>query len=205
MKRRRFVKGLLALPAAPALAAQQQPTPPGNQATLPANAAPQAPAESSALETTISDRAAEMMPRFFTASQFSALRQLSGILMPSINGAPGALEAHAPEFLDFLIGQSPPERQQLYQAGLDALNAQAKKQFSKAFAEVDAAEAAVLLAPLREPWTPEPPADPLARFLLAAKQDVRTATINAPELSAAGSGRDARRPGGFNQYWLPID
>ena len=205
MKRRRFVKGLLALPAAPALVAQQQPASGGNQAAPPGNVSSQAAGESPAPETTISDFAAEMMPRFFTPTQFAALRQLSGILMPPINGAPGALEAHAPEFLDFLIGQSPPERQQLYQAGLDTLNSQAKKRFNKTFAEADASEAAVLLAPLREPWTPRPPADPLARFLHAAKQDVRTATMNSPEWSAAGLASGARRPGGFNQYWLPID
>jgi len=206
MKRRRFVKGLLALPAAPALVAQQQqPAPGGNQATLPGNASPQAAGESPALETALSDTAAQMMPRFFTTTQFAALRQLSGFLMPPINGAPGAVEAHAPEFLDFLIGQSLPERQQLYQTGLDALNAQAKKRFDKTFAEADASEAAALLAPLREPWTPEPPADALARFLHAAKQDIRTATMNSPEWSAAGLAGGGRRPGGFNQYWLPID
>jgi hypothetical protein len=206
MKRRRFVKGLLALPAAPALVAQQQqPAPGGNQAALPGTASPQTAGESPALETAISDAAAEMVPRFFTSTQFAALRQLSGILMPPINGAPGALEAHAPEFLDFLIGQSPPERQQLYQAGLDTLNAQAKKRFNKTFAEADAAETAALLASLREPWTPEPPAEPLARFLHAAKQDIRTATTNSPEWSAAGLASGGRRPGGFNQYWLPID
>ena len=41
--------------------------------------------------------------------------------------------------------------------------------------------------PLRAPWTYDAPADPLARFLAAAKQDVRTATVNSREYNAAGA------------------
>ena len=83
---------------------------------------------------------------------------------------PGALEAEAPEFLDFLIGQSPAERQQIYRTGLDILNAQAMKQFKKNFAEVDETQANTLLAPLRAAWTYNPPTEPLARFLREAKR-----------------------------------
>ena len=182
--------------------AAQQPAPAG---TAPGSAVQQPAEENPVLEITAPDFAAEMAPRFFTAPQFDALRRLSEILMPPSSGAPGALEAHAPEFLDFLVGQSPTERQQTYRAGLDALNAQAKKRFNKSFAELDAPQAEALLASLREPWTPDPPADPLARFLRVAKQDIRSSTMNSPEWNAAGQASGGRRPGGFNQYWLPID
>jgi hypothetical protein len=143
-----------------------------------------------------------MTPRFFNAQQFAALRKLSVVLLPAIGGMPGALEAGAPEFLDFLIGASPADRQQLYKAGLDALNAQARKLHNKAFADVDEAQAALLLAPLRQPWTYEPPADQLARFLREAKQDVRTATMNSCEYATSGS-TGGRRGGGIGQYWYP--
>jgi hypothetical protein len=205
MKRRHFVQAaLVAVPAAKALAAQQ-PAPRVDPTAAPAGTAPLASAETPTLEVAFSDAAAEMIPRFFTAQQFAALRQLGAILVPPSSGAPGALDAHAPEFLDFLIGQSLPERQQLYRAGLDALNAEAKKRFGKPFAELGPSEAAAILAPLREPWTPDPPADPLARFLRAAKADVRTATLNSPEWSAAGAASGGRRSGGFNLYWYPLD
>ena len=92
------------------------------------------------------------------------------------NGAPGALEAEAPEFLDFLLSQSAADRQQLYRNGLDGLNSQAKKRFSKLFADVDAGQADTLLAPLRDPWTYDAPSDPVAAMLRAAKDDVRRAT-----------------------------
>ena len=121
-----------------------------------------------------------------------------------MNGAPGALDAKAPEFLDFLLSQSPADRQQLYRIGLDGLNAQARKRFTKAFTDVDASQAAMLLAPLREPWTYDVPVDPVAAMLRVAKDDVRRATTNSREWNLASiAGRT--RAGGGGLYWLPID
>ena len=193
MKRRKFIQTMAAAPAlavpvaSSSAAAQAQPARP-------------APPEIPRLETSVSDVAAAYTPKFFTALQFSALRKLSSILMPALNNNPGALEAEAPEFLDFLIGQSPAERQQIYRAGLDILNANAMKQFKKNFADVDDTQANTLLAPLRIAWTYNPPTEPLARFLREAKVDVRTATMNSREWNTAGGRRT-----GVGQYWYPID
>jgi gluconate 2-dehydrogenase subunit 3-like protein len=208
MKRRRFLKAMVAAPTAPALFAQQLPAPsspaPVSGTPVPTTAAAPAVAELPKLESTVADAAAEVLPGFFNTQQFAALRKLSDILMPSLKGQPGALETGAPEFLDFLIGSSPADRQQVYRTGLDALNAQAKKRFERPFSELDTTQAEVLLAPLRQPWTYEPPADPLARFLRAAKQDVRTATVNSREGSST-SASSGRRGGGTGQYWYPIE
>jgi hypothetical protein len=197
MRRRRLLKAIAAAPAAPALLAQQ-PRASSAQATA------GDPAQTR-LESTVPDAAAVTVPGFFTPPQLAALRKLSELIMPPMNGNPGALEAGAPEFLDFLIGRSPAARQQIYRAGLDALNAQARKRFQKTFAETDAAQSAVLLAPLRDPWSPEPPSDPLARFLQEAKRDIRTATLNSREYSAAAQGGGGRRFGGGGLYWRPLD
>lgn len=181
---------------------------------MPANPAPgvplnptqpvQPPAVEPKLEVAIPDAASEPLPQFFTPQQFAALRKLSEILMPAVNGAPGALDAKAPEFLDFLIGHSPADRQHIYRAGLDLLDAHANQRFRKSFAELDASDADAVLSPLREPWTPDPPADPLARFLREAKQDVRTATVNSREYTAqAAAGR--RRFGGAGLYWHRLE
>ncbi len=199
MKRRRFIQTLavapaVAVPITPELLAQQ---PAGTPPPRPQEEAPK-------LELATPDLAAEMTPRFFNAQQFAALRKLCGILLPPLNGMPGALDVGAPEFLDFLISKSSTDRKQLYTEGLNALNAQATKRFGKAFAEVTEAHATELLAPLRQPWTYEPPADPFARFLREAKQDVRTATMNSREYATAGS-TGGRRGGGIGQYWYPID
>jgi len=193
MKRRRFIQALAATPAAPALLAQQP---------QPVQPAP-APAEAS-LRYTVPDAAAEPVLHFFTAQQFAALRKVSDVLMPAMNGAAGALEAKAPEFLDFLLSQAAGDRQQLYRAGLDGLNAQAKKRFNKTFADVDNVQVETLLAPLREPWTYDAPLDPIAAMLRAAKEDVRRATLNSREWNlAATAGRVRGGAGGL--YWLPID
>ncbi len=196
MKRRKFIQTIAAAPAV-AVPVSIEPLAQPNGAQRPQE-------ETTKLEMAVADAAAETMPRFFNAQQFAALKRLSGILMPPINDMPGALDVGAPEFLDFLIGASPAAGQQIYKAGLDALNAQAMKQFKKLFADVEDAQAESLLAPLRQPWTYNPPADPLARFLREAKQDVRTATMNSREyISAASTG--GRRGGGMGQYWYPID
>jgi len=196
MKRRKFIQTIAAAPAV-AVPVSTEPL------AKPAGA--QRPQEEATkLEMAVADAAAETTQRFFNAQQFAALKRLSGILMPPINDMPGALDAGAPEFLDFLVGASPAARQQIYKAGLDALNAQAMKQFKKPFAEIESAQAESLLAPLRQPWTYDAPTDPLARFLREAKQDVRTATMNSREyISAASTG--GRRGGGIGQYWYPID
>ena len=144
------------------------------------------------------------MLHFFTAQQFAALRKLSDMLIPPMNGAPGALEAKAPEFLDFFLSQSAADRQQLYRIGLDGLNAQARKRFTKPFADVEVSQAETLLAPLRDPWTYDAPADPVAAMLRAAKDDIRRATTNSREWNlAVAAGR--ARGGGGGLYWLPID
>lgn len=197
MKRRRFLQTLATAPVAAEVALAEQPAPSNAPAARPAQEAPK-------IEPSAADAAAEMVPRFFSAEQFATLRRLSDLIMPSINGAPGALEARAPEFLDFLISVSPADRQRVYRAGLDGLNAQARRQFGKPFAEIDAAQAATLLAPLRQRWTFDPPSDPVARFLREAKHDVRTATVNSREaIMAASSG--GRRAGGVGQYWYTIE
>lgn len=116
------------------------------------------------------------------------------------------MDCNVPEFLDFLIGVSPADRQQLYRNGLDALNQQAGKQFSKPFAEIDDAQAHVILQPLlvAVPWVYDPPEDPLKQFVFAVRQDVPMATRNSPEFAAAGAA-SGRRGGGAGPVWNPID
>lgn len=204
MRRRRFVQALAGAPAAGALLGQQPganqsapgvPLNPTQGVQPPGRAAEELPK----LEPSVPDAAADSVPRFFTAPQFGALRKLSDHLMPKTNASPGALAGGAPEFLDFLIGASSAERQQVYRAGLDGLNEQAKKKFAKSFGDLESAEVETMVAPLHQPWTYEEPADPVARFLRAAKLDVRTATINSREYGSR------QRFGGGGLYWYPLD
>jgi hypothetical protein len=127
-----------------------------------------------------------------------------------MRGNPGALECGAPEFLDFLIGASPADRQRLYRTGLDMLNARAKKQFNKSFAELDTAQADTVIRPLLAPvpWVYDAPRDPNVQFLAEAHRDIRTATQNSREWAEAGASSGRRGGGGFGgggSYLNPID
>src|SRR5689334_12657774 len=98
MKRRRFIQALAAAPAAPALLAQQAAQ----------QAGPPVESPETDIVFAIPDDASEPVLRFFNQRQFATLRRLSDVLMP------GASEAQTPEFMDFLIGDSPAERQQIW-------------------------------------------------------------------------------------------
>lgn len=143
--------------------------------------------ETPKVDASIPDLAGEPVVRFFTAKQFSALNKLADALMPALNGTPGALDARVPEFLDFLIGQSPADRQKLYRDGLD-----------KVAAGVD------FDAPLRRPWTWDAPKDAYANFLRTAKEDVLNATVNSYEWTTVVSKRN-RNAGGVGTYWSRIE
>jgi len=192
MKRRRFFQTLAAAPAAGMLAQQ-----------APQNAVMNG--DEPKIETTTPADAGEPVLGFFNNTQFAALRRLSGMLMPPRNGAPGAIECRVPEFLDFLMNASLPARQGIYRSGLDALNAESRKRHQKPFADIGDAQAADLLAPLKRPWTYHPPTDPLACFLVTAKADVQTATVNSREYAASGVAGGGRRTGGQGLYWNPLE
>jgi len=200
MKRRRFLKAIAATPAVPALVAQQT-APPGR------GGGGRGAQEVAHIELAEAAEFAEPVSKFFSAQEFAALKKLSGLLVPPVAGNIGALDCDAPEFLDFLISVSPPDRQALYRNGLVALNTQARRQFGKLFAELDAAQADKILQPLLTPvaWAYDPPKDPVKHFIYAAQQDIRTATRNSLEASTAGASSGRRGFSGAGLYWNPVD
>jgi hypothetical protein len=187
MRRRRFIANLAVAPAIPVVAQQAF-----GQQELPK------------LEFAVPDAGADPTPKFFSKPQFAALSKLGDLVLPAINGTPGALAARAPEFLDFLLGESPADRQKLYRDGLDALNAQSRRKFAKSFADLDTAQADQILAPLHQKWTYADPVDPLAAFLRAAKADILAATVNSREWVAVVSQRN-RGASGTGIYWKPVE
>jgi hypothetical protein len=207
MKRRRFIKALAAVPAVPALVAQQAAPPQPGRGARGGGGGRGGAQEVAQLPLAEADAIADPVARFFTAQQFAALRRLSGILVPPGAGNIGALECDAPEFIDFLISASPADRQQLYRNGLDALNVQARSQFGKPFADLDATEADAILKPLMATvaWAYDPPKDPLKHFVFQAYQDIRTATRNSLEASSAAASSGRRGFAGAGLYWNPVD
>jgi hypothetical protein len=212
MKRRNFVRGLLATPAAPAVllgqqTAQPQPHPKPN---TPARQSPREPHNVPQLATVAEDLSALPAPRYFNEVQFATLRKLGALLLPPLKGNPGAVDAQAPEFLDFLISVSPDDRQKLYLCGLDALDAQARDKFQKPFSQLEAQQADAILRPLltARPWPADLPSDPLQNFIAQVHEDLRTATMNSREWALASEKSGHLFTRGFRTsgyYWAPID
>ncbi|MEJ7607966.1 MAG: gluconate 2-dehydrogenase subunit 3 family protein [Bryobacteraceae bacterium] len=155
----------------------------------------QSPSENVQLPTIIPDAVAQPNVDFFTREQFRALERLCEILVPSTETRPGAKEASVATFLDFLISESPLERQSLYRTGLDRLNAQARRDHRKPFASLNESEVAPLLKPLTLAWEND------VSFLAVAKEDVLRATVNSQQFADASGGRAS----GTGYYWLPIE
>ncbi|HYM09097.1 MAG TPA: gluconate 2-dehydrogenase subunit 3 family protein, partial [Bryobacterales bacterium] len=150
------------------------------------------------LPASFDEQAAEPVSRFFTAEEMATLHCLADAIVPRTR-TPGALDAAAPEFLEFYISISIPERQALYRQGLERLNSAARERHGKSFAELDPAAIGKLLAPLSEPWTPAPPANPLGAFLRAAKADLLRATVNSRAFADAAPRRSPAQT-----YWYPV-
>lgn len=216
MKRRKFVQSLLAAPAAAPLVAGQvtagQTQRPTMQPNTPARQMPQQPQEIGQLAVTQPDLVAETGPHFFTADQFGALQKLAAVLVPPLKGKPGALNAHAPEFLDFLISVSPADRQSLYRNGLESLNRRAEQQFHTTFYALEAAQVDAIIRPLlvARYWPQDMPDDPEKNFMAQVHDDLRTATVNSREWAGEGpqpaaEGRPRRFRRGRGLYWRPID
>ena len=209
MKRRSLLRSITVLPVAAALpaslaqneltAAREKGLPAGPPLVPPGiNETPNTP-------VTPAGETADNLVRTFNRDQMATLTKLGEIIVPAWNGNPGASEAGAAEFLDFLVGCSPPSQVDLYKNGLDTLNGRSQKQFGKPFALISAHEADALLAPLREPWTyVDASGDRFKAFLLTVKGDLLRATVNSrPYIDAVSQRRRPRNASRF--YWYPID
>ncbi|MBS1854476.1 MAG: gluconate 2-dehydrogenase subunit 3 family protein [Acidobacteria bacterium] len=196
MKRRQAIQALIGVPAAAAIPLQVA-------VSAPAQAQSQAQ-EIPKLATVGTEAAGEAIPRYFPASERAALARLADAIVPGGAGRVGAREAGAVEFLDFLISQSPAERQERYRAGLARLQREAQTRYGAAFEALSASQADALLGPLRAAWTYAPPADEFARFLDEVKEDLITATMNSREYAAAQAAA-GRRGTGIGTYWYPVE
>ena len=186
MKRRQAIQALLGAPAIAAipLPAQTQEIP--------------------KLATSNAEAVGDAVARYFSAPQMAALRRLGDLVVPAASNHPGAREAKAAEFLDFLLSQSPADRQSLYRAGLDRLQGESQRRFGAPFEKITAQQADTVLAPMHAAWTYAAPADPFALFLREAKEDLLEATVNSREYAEAQAAA-GRRGTGIGTYWYPVE
>lgn len=218
MQRRDFVKAMVAASVTARMTFGQQAANPVAPSAPPAAppAAPTAPGpvpwmrglmEVKPLQISplVPDAVAQTNAHFFSDRQFATLRRLSEILQPPFKGYPGATDAGTPEFLDFLIGVSPSDRQQMYQSGLERLDAEAKQHFGVSFVQVNTAQADQLLRPWLRAWMNDhPPTEPYAHFINIVHSDIRTATVNSEAWSAAAIAAGKEEPE-VGLYWFPVD
>ena len=146
-------------------------------------------------QTVPDDEAALAALEFFSPAQMRTLIRLSKVLMPPLNGKPGAIEAGTPEFLDFLLSDSAPEKQKTYTSGLDWLEAEAKKNHKQSFSELNDEQIGALIKPWLRTWMNDhPPTEPHADFINLAHDEIREATFNS---KAWG--------GGTGMYWSQVE
>lgn len=206
MRRRQFVRALISFfVAGKTISAQQR----LNDPTLP----PPAPvpwtlglnSQTPIPVTELADEIAASKLSFFTLVQMRTLTRLSDVLLPPLNGKPGAVEAKTPMFLDFFIGSSPAERQNVYKGGLDWLEEMAQQKYKTSFAQLDETQAGELIKPWLRTWMNDhPPTETHADFLNIAHDDIRNATVNSkawdevPSVGAEPNTEEAI-------YWSPIE
>lgn len=206
MRRRDFVRTLLSfLVAGKGVRAQQR----LNDPTLP----PAAPvpwtlglnSQTPIPATELADKVATDNLCFFTPGQMLTLTRLSDLLLPPLNGKPGAVEAQTPMFLDFLIGSSTATVQKVYTDGLDWLEETAQAKHKVRFAQLDNAQADDIIRPWLRTWMNDhPPTEAHADFLGIAQADIRKATVNSEAWNDIPSvGAEPQTEEGI--YWLPIE
>ena len=204
MRRREFVRAMVSAAAAPKLllGQQQNPAPPP-PAPVPWTAGLTSATPVPTTET--AEAVAEGALRFFTPAQMATLTRLSDLLLPPIGSKPGAVGAGVPAFLDFLVGSSQDDRKQMYQGGLDWLDGESKKKYSKPFAQLDATQADGVLKPWLRTWMSDhPPLEKHADFVNVAHADIRAATVNSkPWSDAPAEGAQERTQVAL--YWYPIE
>lgn len=123
---------------------------------------------------------AEGKTKFFGAA-FADFQTLGDVLIPAYDGRPGAKQAKAAEFLDFLLSESPAALQKQYRDGLASFRATGEAGIGKAIGKDTA----------------------YGKFLTVAKVAFYRATLNSREYSEAMSSR-SRSATGLGNYWLPL-
>jgi len=206
MQRRDFVRALVSLFVAAKGAGAQQRL---NDPTLP----PPAPvpwtlglnAQTPIPVTALADEVAAGELRFFKPLQMRTLTRLCDVMLPPLNGKPGAVEAQTPMFLDFLIGSSPEQRQKVYAEGLDWLDETAQAKYKSGFAQLDDSKIAEVIQPWLRTWMSDhPPTEAHADFINIAQDDIRSATVNSKAWNDVPSvGAEPKTEEGI--YWLPIE
>lgn len=145
-------------------------------------------------EAVAADRAkGEYKPKAFTAHEYATLRRLAELIVPSDERSKGAIEAGAPEFIDFLCAANA-ELAAIYTGGIGWLDADMKRQHQVAFLDAtpERQTAMLDLIAYRETETAHPDLAPGIRFFAWARNMVvdayYTSKVGMDDLGYMGNG-----------------
>lgn len=83
-------------------------------------------------------------PQALNPHEYAALRRLADLIIPADAKSKGALDAGAPEFIDFLCSRNE-ELKAIYTGGLAWLDAEMKRRYSAVFVKAQSAQQTALL------------------------------------------------------------
>jgi hypothetical protein len=127
--------------------------------------------------------------RFFNRAQDALLDRLTEMIIPADDRSPGAHEAQISHFIDNMVGHSAKEIQEHWTAGLELVDAEARRRFEKAFLQCAPWQQEQILAAMAA-GEPEPKM-PLEHFFARLK----LMTVDGYYTSAIGIHRELQYKG----------
>ncbi len=99
-------------------------------------------------------------PEFFSSDQFELLDALAEIILPSDDHSPGARAAMVARYIDVVVADGPPQAQQRWQSGLNAVSNLTNDRLGSRFVDCDASQQDEIVAELaRNEGSPQSAAD----------------------------------------------
>lgn len=119
-------------------------------------------------------------PKALTAHEYATLRRLADLIIPADEHSPGALEAGAADFIDFLCAASD-EMRDIYTGGLAWLDDEMKRRYrGKDFLGAQPAEQAAMLDLIAWRGNASPELNPGIEFFSWARRMVADAYYTSP-------------------------
>ncbi|MDQ6705002.1 MAG: gluconate 2-dehydrogenase subunit 3 family protein [Acidobacteriota bacterium] len=121
----------------------------------------------------------EYKPKFLTPQEFQTLRRLAELIMPADEHSKGALDAGAPEFIDFLCSRSS-DLASIYTGGLAWIDRDMQRRFSKTFRDAKPAQQTALLDVIAFRKNDSPETGPGIQFFIWVRHMVVDAFYTSP-------------------------
>ena len=119
------------------------------------------------------------VPKFFKPHEYGALQILAGLIVPADSESKGALDAHAPQFIDVLCSQNE-ELGLIYTGGLAWLDAAMRRRYSSGFADANDEQRLEMLNLIAYRKNSTPELAPGIRFFTWARKMVVDAYYTHP-------------------------